>query len=352
MNIIDRSKRSIHVNVWAPIVLLMIFFLMLSSVLGTYGYLKYNKVAANSSFPIGSEIEFPVSKSKVELKNIYTDKNKDVMIIQLSEIENTSTLPYRGTDFRIFMHSKSLEQYEKVDILFGRMSTDGDLFLVIPKPTDDVYTLYILNTKDIQDVSRSSNDTDVSVGSASEFVDEEGDFNSKGYARSMSKELSSYTYYGESAKNKKKERQSVQVGRDDDMVALRVTLDPAFKQSEYQPTVINEELLKEDNSFDFETFFNVAFQQTAINDLEDKYNKLNKDISEFEKTAQEYKDRIDDNPDDTVAEDKYNELRNEIANMENEVSDVINKMEEFKSYEYDEDLFKYINTEAYIVPKL
>src|SRR5699024_8225508 len=152
-----------------------------SSVLGTYGYLKYNKVAANSSFPIGSEIEFPVSKSKVELKNIYTDKNEHVMIIQLSEIENTSTLPYRGTDFRIFMHSKSLEQYEKVDILFGRMSTDGDLFLVIPKPTDDVYTLYILNTKDIQDVSRSSDDADVSVGSASEFVDEEGDFNSKGY---------------------------------------------------------------------------------------------------------------------------------------------------------------------------
>lgn len=294
-------------------------------------------------------MEFIRSETTVTLKNIYTDKNSDVMIAQLEEESLGGTvLPYKGTDFSVFLESDSLSnsQSEKADILFGRFSTDGDLFLIIPKPTNDVYTAYIMNNNFISTVSRGNAGSSGSR-SVNEFIDEEGNFDENGYANVISSELSDYTYYGD---DPEATRSSAQVQDDtNDIISMRLTLDPAFDEREYQPTVINESLLTEDNQFDFETFFNSAFRETAINDLQDEYDSLTTDIRRFEETKAEFEQRLIDNPSDQNALTEVDRLETEIEQMNREQDTILNTIAEYETYEFDAELFRNMNTEATIV---
>ena len=165
----DNSQRTLAVSKPFVRTTIALIALIITVVWLPIQILRYNAVVERSSTMIGSELKFERSEAGVTLQNIYTDKSSNVLIarLKLSE-EAQANLPHKGTDYRVMIGAKSLKGLKEVSVLFGKMSSDGDMFLVIPKPDiKEIYTLFIVNEKYVAAAdstkigSKNINDTDL-----------------------------------------------------------------------------------------------------------------------------------------------------------------------------------------------
>ena len=248
----DDSPRTIGVGRAGIGVIVSLTIAILSLILIVFGTLYHSHIENRSSTAKGTSMTFPVSNEEVTLKQIYTDKKKNVLVARL-KVPSGANLPYRGSDYNVYLQSDSLKKYEKADILFGRISTDGDMVLVIPKPTDDIYSVFIENTKNLTSSGSPSG------GSSSSSNDDAIDNQSS--SESFSKAISNYEYQDDDGKGG-----TYSVNTGEDAISFRMTTKPAFNQSKYKPKVLNGNLLDKDNKYDFKEFYVEAFKKGIIND--------------------------------------------------------------------------------------
>lgn len=323
MRVSDNSPRTFLVAKWSVVLQICIYVLIASTIALVAGILYYSHVEKNSSTPKGTSLNFPVTNSQTKLKEIYTDKNKDVLIARLS-VPNSSDLPYKGTDYNISIHAKSLLKYDKTDILFGRISTDGDMYLVIPKPKDQIYSVFIENTKAV---------TSGGTSYASSASGSQGN-------SSYSKAISDYEFEGnEGAKYKTNQL---------DAVGFRITIDPAFNKKDYKPKVLDTDLLDGTN-FRFDRFYTHAFKNKIINDLKQRHSNLDTEYKDMKKKVDYLNDQVKENPDDTSAKQSQEEQQQKLETLESKRQELANKITEQQNEEYSSDMFENINKKADII---
>ena len=81
---------------------------------------QYSAMVNASSTPIGTELTFSQSGATVTMSGIYTDRNKDSLVVRLTPDDKAQqTLPYRGDEFAVFGYSDSVRKYKEIPILFG-----------------------------------------------------------------------------------------------------------------------------------------------------------------------------------------------------------------------------------------
>lgn len=351
----DKSPRTTPVSKPTTTIIISIIVIFISVIGVILGQLKYNDIVNKSSTPIGSNLTFPRSQTDVTLKNVYVDKNSDVMIVRLQS-QDGSQLPYKGTDYKVYLNSKSLEGHKKADILFGRMSTDGDMFLVIPKPKDEVYSVFIMNKKYLgvgnqqdqnEDNEESSADNEELSRQTDIKRDDEEDTQTE---QSISKALSSYQF------DQQNPEQSTTTmngeGTDyDDIIYFRVTKDPAFKTKQYKPKRINADLLNSKNEFDYEKFFEISFKDAIVKDLENKYSTLDEQMKRLQDNQKEAEDRVADNPDDQDAKSQIESNKQSIDELKDQQDKVSNQITEYSLLEYKDSYFKHMNRKATVIDK-
>jgi len=323
MGVSDKSPRTYNVARYSIIfqICSITFIIMILLMIG--GRLYYGHIEKNSSTPKGTDLTFPVTNSKTQLKDIYTDKNKDVLIAKLS-VPDSSELPFKGTDYKISMQSNSLLKYKNADILFGRVSTDGDMYLVIPKPKKEVYSVFIENTQAV-------------TSGGTSYVDS-GDQSDN--EKSYSKAISDYKFEG----NQTAKYDTGQL----DAVGFRITIDPAFNKKAYKPEVLDTDLL-ENNKFKFDRFYNYVYKKKIINDLKQKHENMNVNYNDKLKEKKNADEQAKENPDDTAAKSKQSSLENELDDLKNKKNNLAEKLTKEQSAEYDNDLFENINKKAEII---
>lgn len=329
----DKSPRTKRIAKNAISVVLATGLITVGSIGYSFGSYRFNQVVARSSTPIGTSMQFQRSESTVFIKDIYTDKSNSVLIARLGD-EAGSRLPYKGSDFRIYVASESTEGLKSMPILFGRMSTDGDLFLVIPNPTKAVYSIFVMNTNFLGVSEKSlseDNNVDVTKGS-------------------ISKALSNYRY-----SDKQSSSGTYEVQDDNyDVVSFRLTLNPAFDTENYRPKVIDSQLLTKNEdgtqSFEFEEFFNTVFKESAIKTTREQYNQLDKKKSQIEKVMEEYSERLSENGNDEVAKSSYEQLKNQLEDIKSKQKQYAKTIADYKLLEYDKSYFNDLQTKAVVIP--
>lgn len=302
--------------------------------------INYKTVLAKSSSPIGTSLTFQRSDATMTIKDIYTDKNKNVLIVRIASDDlSASKLPYKGNDYDVYISSKSLKNYNKVPILFGKLSTDGDMFLVIPKPNKDVYSIFIMNKKFIAPIENSE-----SQSSTFDAINDMENTNSSDIKNSISKSLSNYNYMENDPTSTTYDIPSDSL----DYISFRLTMDPAFDNEAYKPKVLPKNLLK-GNVFDFEAFFNAVFKDQVIIGLEKDYKDINKKIAQTVTAQKDLEERLIENPNDTNALAAIDEIKNSNKTLTEKQLEIANKIAEFKSISYNSDMFKDIQNTAYVV---
>lgn len=328
----DKSPRTQRIAKNAISIVAASALIFIGSVGYAYGSFKFNNVVQKSSTPIGSQMTFYRSEATIQIKDIFTDKDKNVLIARLGD-DSGSNLPYKGSDFRIYISSPSTDELKSMPVLFGRMSTDGDLFLIIPNPTSSVYSIFLMNTNylGVSEITSKADTVDLNQ-------------------ESISNALSSYQY-----SEKQEESGTYKVANDEmDVVSFRLTLDPAFNNEMYKPKVVNTSLLTKNEdgtqSFEFERFFTKVFKEPAIKSLKNDYEAINKQKRQMTKRLDEFSQRLSENENDATAKSGYTSLKDQLKEVKNEQKKIAQKIADYSILEYDESYFTDLQTKAIVVP--
>lgn len=330
---IDQSIRTAAISKPFRNVIIALILISISIIWIPIGIFKYNAVVAKSSSAIGSTMKFERSESSVTLKNVYTDKNEDVLIARLGlSDEAQANLPYKGSDYKILIGSKSLKGLKEASVLFGKLSTDGDMFLMIPKPSpDDVYTIFIVNTRYVASIG-----TDSAKSSKVSQLDDS-------INRSITSTLSAYDL------DKKKDKSKVTTVKSDDLDAItfRLALKPGVKNEKYLPQVIDASLV-EDNEFKFETFFNEVFKKSTVESLQKEYNELVAQKKQIEVTRNEAVDKLRINEFDTQAAQSKAKSENQLTEIDSKIAKTSKTLQQYEDLTYNTNMFANLNTKAVV----
>lgn len=338
----DISPRTQQLKKYRNALIIAILLLIIGMFAFVTGRITYGKVVAKSSSPMGTKLTFKRSQADVILQDLYTDENKDVLVARISMDTNASqVLPYKGNDYTVYLAADSLNGKTFSPIIFGKMSTDGDMFLVLPYPKDEVYNVFIMNNLYLN--LPNLRDTDIS--NIKDLGISELDEEDQKMRQSLGKVLTNYKYDPDQKGNTYE-----MDNRYMDIISFRLTVNPAFKDDPaYAPKVIDAKLIKEDSTFDFETFFNKVYKDQVIMDLTEKFRAVKIKKSEIDKTVSHYQERLDINPQDADAAKKLADLKNQQSLVRTKQQGITDKLNQYNSLQYTSDLFSNLRTWARII---
>lgn len=338
---LDSSPRTTAISRPFFITVACLVIIAVCIVWGTLGNRQYNKIMAQSSTPVGSMLKFSKSESEVELTGLYTDKNESALVARLTPTDEAhNTLPYRGTDYAILVQSKALDDYEEIPILFGKMSTDGDIFLILPQPTKEIYSFAIVNKRNL-----TSSAIKLEKGSEAYDADEVG---------SVAHSLSEFTneidrsQTGDGSLNVSKTR----AGEDYDIAALRMTIDPAYKEPAYTPRKLDVELIDPtSHQFNFEGFFETVYIEAAIKTLTSRYNDLEAVVAQNQSLVEENEVRLRSNPDDAAARERLKDAKSAVSMSREQQQAAADRLTYYQTLKYDPSVFQDFQTSAFVANK-
>lgn len=334
----DNSKRTTIISKYAVSMMVVGALLGVSIPWYIVGSNTYETVVAKSSSPIGTELSFNRSNAKTVISNIFTDKNNSVLIVNLKmSTTDQAKLPYKGTDYKVYISSPATDELKSMSILFGRMSTDGDMFLIIPKPTESVYSIFIQNKNYILGTNDIEGKSQIDVADLDE--------------KSIGKALSNYTYNEDGETT----NQGTFVLSSDvnDTIAFRLTLKPAFDTKKFKPSVLDANLLQKNadgtEEFDFATFFDLVYKKPTLKALDKEYEKLASQKNQLNTTLRNYQERLTANENDSSARDNIDSVQEKIKTVDASLTELSKKINEYNALEYDDSLFSDLQTKATIV---
>lgn len=334
----DTSKRT-NAAQRAYNVLIIAAIVMIVSVLGYIaGTFKYNSVVAGSSTAIGTEMNFKRSGADCQLSGLYTDKAGSVLIARISfnSAEDSLKMPSRGSDYAAFISSDAIPKDTKsVSMLTGRLSSDGDMFVILPKPDpESVYSIFLMNTNYLGDVTTSA-DTDI-TGDIK--LDED----------SLTAALSNYNY---ADAVKSPENSAYTIANDNtDAIGFRLTMKPSLDDELHKPTVLNtDKLLSDTGEFDFEQFFQSVFIDSAQVSINNAFNAYVAQERALTKQRDEMQSRLELNPNDTQARERYNDIAKSLQNLNSEKQNAADLLESYKNLVYSDNMFANLSTKAQVL---
>lgn len=332
---LDNSNRTKQIQTPFKICVITLIVAVISLFWIIGSTIRYNWVVESSSTPIGTQLKFERSNAQIKLSGIYTDKKNDVLIARLTPEDNGNRkLPFKGKDYKIFIYNNGLISNSKMPILFGRLSTDGDMFLVIPKPLKTVYSIFIYNTKYVDTGKNLEQSTTLDNDNNIARLGEEN------ISKSITKALSNFNYTDVTTSNAYKIE-----GNENDVISFRLGLAPILDTKDYKPVKINERLL-DNNVFNFEKFFNAVFKKYALKVLNNKYEYNSDRMRRLKDTQEEYNERLAQNPDDTDAQNGLQEVESNIERLDKDLEDILKQKQEYVRLGYNPKMFSNILTKA------
>lgn len=320
----------------------------------------YKNDVKHSSTPMGTQMQFEKSQSDVKLSGIYTDEANSVLIARLST-ENTANLPFKGLNYKVYLTSETLVDYadQQTDILFGRLGVDGDLFLVIPKPLNEIYTTVISNKKymGVNNLNGDRPNTSLDGISFSEVQSQESDADisqdeDARATQSVTKMLSQV----EPSLSGDINSQSQSILSNDsnysedklDLIAFRIGTITAKDEPQYKPIVLKGQLLV-DNKFQFESFFNQVFKDEAIKQTKAANDKLQRDKKQLKDAIADYDERLLIEPNSAEIINAKSSAEKKIKNIEEEQNKLNEQLTKYNELTYTEDFFNNLQTKATVI---
>lgn len=304
---------------------------------GFFGNSKFNDMMSKSSTPVGSTLTFSQTGATARIADFYTDKNESALVARIKPDETANEkLPYKGSDYTVFVKSSALSDYTEIPVLFGKMGTDGDMFLILPKPAKTVYSFAIINT-----LGDQSEDSDALSGSSSggtSVIDEKD---------SVTKALSDFDSRSSSGEDASVSDSSNSAGLDYDATGFRMTLDPAADDDAYKPEVLNMNLMKGDE-FNFKDFFERVYVDSAVKKLTKEYNELESAASRAYDRVKDAETRLRMNPSDTTAADMLADARSTAERAKRDQQSKADEITYYQTLSYDPAIFQNFQTKAVV----
>lgn len=282
-----------------------------------------------TSTAIGSQGNFERSQATATLKGYYTDKNRDVLVALIQVKEDTaSPLPYEANDYLVtYSGSGTLNAF------FGRYSTDGDLYVVLPYPKDnETYSIQITNKNYLGLTSGKEESASI-----------------QDLTGSVSEQLSSISKLGDSVGAIDSDKKRVT-----DTIMFQMTLTPKIKKSQYKVKVIeadNNTLLEKNDkgnlTFNFETFWEQVYKQPQLTKAEKNLEKSVKYEAELTNLYNQAKKRYNKNKEDKIAQQQMSDYSSKIETERSNQESISETIKQYRQLKFDENDFSDYTTKIY-----
>lgn len=309
------------------------YFLILTLMVGfvfTFflGVSKTSSLRGATSTAIGMQGTFKRSNVTAVMKSYERDENGDVLIATIAVKENPSSpLPYKASDYLVTHNGK-----EVMNAYFGRYSTDGDFYFIIPYPKEgETYQIQITNKNYLgaSEESKYNNLTEL--------------------AGSLSNQLSSVNSMGSQAGEKDSDKEAKT-----DSIAFQMTISPKLKDSKYQAKVIKTKshslLIKKKNgevAFDFESYWNYMYKEPLIKAAEKNIENSIKSEAAAQDKYNEVTERYERNKNDENAKQLMNNLGETIQKEKANQKEYSRLLNLYRSLKYNPEDFSDYSTEVY-----
>lgn len=309
----------------------------LLAVLALTGGLYANGLSRNyfltkySATTKGSMSQFKRSRGEATIKNYFTDESQDVLVVTIGIKEQTQTpLPYVATDYVVAVDSKGYK--EDVPVFFGRMSTDGDLFLIIPKPKQAIYDIIIanrgyINYSNAGQASERLNTLDLDKESLTKIISDSQVFREAG------------------------EEGTKTTDQQSDSIRFRVGIKTAINDERYKPSVLPVKSLlieKGDTvAFDFETFWTMVYKQPLIDTVTREIEVVTDRVGELRGSAITLQERLNVNSKDETAQTELSKVQAAIAIEEDELLRLTETLDKYNELTYNPADFSNYSTKMF-----
>lgn len=294
-----------------------------------FAIFRYNFDVQHSSSAIGTSMVFQRSNAKVTLSDIYLTKNEDALIARLSlDDQSNIKLPYKGSDFAAYLYSEKLQNYagKWVNLIFVKLSTSGDYFLIIPYPDKDVvYTVTLMNKKYLATDARQNNSMSASPS------DMETKPNEEQLKTSLASQLSKQKYQLNDDKSLTPSIQS----DDFDIISMRLTSCPSIQTDKFKPITIDTTLFDANKKPVFENLFNAVYKKSLMTSTENELKQLQSQLDSLKKTQNELNERLIVDPTNSQISESLNELKNTEDGLKEKMKKAVLSKQLYTSLEYD-----------------
>lgn len=293
------------------------------------GQNQYHLYSISNSTPFGTQLTYTNTKASVQLKAVYTDKNREVTIIQLGYTDTSRLrLSSKGTNYGInFVVDKETDLPSDLETSYSLLGTEGDGYLIIKgKLKEEAYQLVVLNRfsfdKGSGEMTTNSNTLDLEK-------------------KSIESILSSQTM--NSADKNGLFNFDKLTGTNQDIINFRVN--PYSKN-----TIVYEgSFLNSDGDVDYNKIVQETGVKEIIATLEDSLEVAKENVISYENAITEYTDRLLLNPDDTKASDSLKTAQDSLLIEQANIEQIKQQIEVLNTTTFDKDSFTEANTEYNVI---
>lgn len=309
---------------------LLLFLSVITLITGSFANNQTSKITPT---PIGAQGAFKKSGATATIKGYYQDKDKTALAVAIKIEENTSSpLPYKAQDYFVSWSGDG-----KLSGYFGRYGTDGDLYVVIPNPKEDVmYSISITNLNYQGDTSTKIKDQSL-----------------KDLKGSVSKQLSASNELGASGSNT-----TTVENEQTDTITFKMTINDKSNTKNYKIKTIDTptgSLLKTSKgnslTFDFKTFWDLVYRKPEIKKASTNLQNSIQRESEAQSNYNEQKERFDKNPNDLGAQELMSRYSDMIKTEQAKQDNYSEKLKEVQSVHFNKEDFSDYTTTIYDVKK-
>lgn len=313
-----RTKKSLR---WLLFWILCFAGLVLGIVLFINGKSNMNYEIENNTTPIGTKEEFSKSGADVTIKDVWTDKNRDLLVVKLGYNDSArKKLPIDGDNYHLTLLSN---KGKRPDITgsYGILGTEGDGYLFLKGDIkEEAYQIVIANQVQLSTGGKAGDET----GSSERELDE----------ASMDKALSEASF----EKSDSKGHMFSNLGGKDgeprfDNIDFRVN---GFSDS---TNVYKGTFLKEDGSIDYGKVVGKTSIDAAIKKADKKVKKRESEVKLYERSVKDFESRVKKNKKDKEAKKNLEKSKKSLEDAKENLETAKKTKEQWKNLDYDKSDF-------------
>lgn len=320
-----RTKRSQR---WNKIYTGLITAAVIGAVATIYGHHEYHQYSISNSTKAGTSLTFAQTQASLELKGVYTDKNRDVTIVEFGYDSNAhSKLSSKGINYGInFVVDNESDIPSNLESRFGILGTDGNAYLILKgKLKEEAYQVYILN--------RFSFSTGSGTTSSSKQLDLE--------KKSVASLIADADFDDADSNGIFSMFTSTSKGED----AVNFRINPYSDNT----TVYDTSFLTDDGDIDYNKIVQKIGVDNLKKELKNQIKVAKENMEEYSNAIDEYTDRVLANPDDSNAATELDTATKNYQEQEQLVDEYNSQLDTLKSLTFSEDSFTDINKEYNVI---
>lgn len=281
---------------------------------------EMSKYKMSNTTPIGQELEFSKSGAAINLKDVWTDKNRDLTVVKLGYNKAArKKLSTTGKNYHLHMITDK-GHVPKAEVEYGILNTEGDGYLFIKGDLEKrAYQIVIANTLNLGSNHNEATD------SASKYAD-------KSLSEAISKTSSNAT------NDKGLLFGGGNVDKEDQPKADNID----FRVNPYSPTthVYKEgSFLNSDGSINYGKVVGQTSVKDVLKDLNKDISKSETNLESLEAAKKEYEGRLKKEKKNTEAKSNLEEAKSSIDSEKDNLQKLKDKRNQYEKDKFGEEDF-------------